>query len=75
MVLVKKFSLETPRDRAGKASLVKKNQTKLSDEIDRKILSMFSFQIPDLYGLELSEASLTAVNQLIPQLKNGSNAV
>ncbi len=78
---VGEFELETPRDRAGnfEPQLVKKNQTKLSDEIDRKILSMFSMgmsyrdiksHVADLYGLELSEASLTAVtDQLIPQLK------
>ena len=78
---VSEFELETPRDRAGnfEPQLVKKNQTKLSDEIDRKILSMFSMgmsyrdiksHVADLYGLELSEASLTAVtDQLIPQLK------
>ncbi|WP_133408503.1 IS256 family transposase [Parashewanella tropica] len=78
---VGEFELETPRDRAGnfEPQLVKKNQTKLSDEIDRKILSMFSMgmsyrdiktHIADLYGLELSEASLTAVtDKLIPQLK------
>ena len=75
------FELETPRDRAGnfEPQLVKKNQTKLSDEIDRKILSMYSMgmsyrdiksHVADLYGLELSEASLTSVtDQLIPQLK------
>ena len=78
---VGEFELETPRDRAGsfEPQLVKKNQTKLSDEIDRKILSMFSMgmsyrdiksHVADLYGLELSEASLTSVtDQLIPQLK------
>ncbi|KMT64166.1 IS256 family transposase, partial [Catenovulum maritimum] len=38
------FELETPRDRAGsfEPQLIKKNQTKLSEEIDHKILSMFS---------------------------------
>jgi putative transposase len=38
------FELDTPRDRAGsfEPQLVKKNQTHLTPEIDRKILSLFS---------------------------------
>ena len=37
------FELDTPRDRAGhfEPQLVKKNQTHLTDELDRKILSMY----------------------------------
>ncbi|MDD9300870.1 MAG: transposase [Desulfobacter sp.] len=43
-----KFELETPRDRAGTFSpqIVKKHQTTLSDEIERKIIA--------LYGLGMS---------------------
>lgn len=79
---VGQFELETPRDRSGTFSpqLVKKHQTKLSDEIDRKILSMFSLgmsyrdmrkHVADLYGIEMSEAAITAVtDQLIPELKS-----
>lgn len=75
------FELETPRDRAGsfEPQLVKKNQTKLTNEIDRKILSMFALgmsyrdirgHVEDLYGIEVSEATITAVtDQLIPELK------
>jgi len=78
---VGEFELETPRDRAGtfEPQTVKKNQTKLSDEIDRKILSMFALgmsyrdmrkHVVDLYGIEMSEAAITAVtDQLIPKLK------
>ncbi|MBB1270995.1 transposase, partial [Shewanella sp. SR44-3] len=38
------FELDTPRDRNGsfEPQLIKKNQTTLTDEIDRKVLSMFS---------------------------------
>ncbi len=38
------FQLDPPRDRAGsfEPQLVKKNQTHLTPEIDRKILSLFS---------------------------------
>ena len=41
------FELDTPRDRAGtfEPQLVKKNQTKLSDEIDHKILSLFALGV------------------------------
>jgi len=37
------FELDTPGDRAGtfEPQLVKKNQTQLTPEMDRKILSMF----------------------------------
>lgn len=75
------FELETPRDRSGsfEPQLVKKNQTKLTPEIDEKILSMFALgmsyrdirgHIQDMYGVEVSEATITAVtDQLIPELK------
>ncbi|MFK3862551.1 transposase, partial [Pseudoalteromonas rhizosphaerae] len=59
------FELETPRDRSGsfEPQLIKKNQTTLSDEIDSKILSMFSMgmsyrdinkHIEDMYGMNVA---------------------
>ena len=75
------FELDTPRDRAGKfePQLVRKNQTKLTDEIDRKILSMFSLgmgyrdirgHVEDMYGIDVSEATISGVtDRLIPELK------
>lgn len=75
------FELDTPRDRSGtfEPQLVKKNQTKLTDEIDRKILSMFSLgmsyrdirgHVEDMYGIDVSEATITGVtDRLIPELK------
>lgn len=75
------FELDTPRDRSGtfEPQLVKKNQTKLTDEIDRKILSMFSLgmsyrdirgHVEDIYGIDVSEATITGVtDRLIPELK------
>ncbi len=75
------FELDTPRDRAGsfEPKLVRKNQTKLTDEIDRKILSMFSLgmsyrdirgHVEDMYGIDVSEATITGVtDSLIPELK------
>ena len=40
---VRSFELDTPRDRdrSFKPQIVKKNQIKLTDELDQKILSMF----------------------------------
>lgn len=75
------FELDTPRDRTGsfEPKLVRKNQTKLTDEIDRKILSMFSLgmsyrdirgHVEDMYGIDVSEATITGVtDRLIPELK------
>lgn len=75
------FQLDTPRDRNGtfEPQLVKKYQPHLTDEIERKILSLFalgsSYQdisghIAELYGIEVSTATLSAVtDELIPALK------
>jgi len=79
------FELDAPRDRAGtfEPQLIKKNQTKLTPEIDRKILSLFSHgmsyrdiksHIEDLYGIEVSIGTLNAVtDQLVPLLKEWQN--
>jgi len=78
---VGQFELDTPRDREGtfEPQLVKKHQTKLTPEIDQKILGLFAlgtsyrdirFHIEELYGIEVSEATISAVtDQLIPELK------
>ncbi|MBI9113189.1 IS256 family transposase [Maridesulfovibrio ferrireducens] len=75
------FELNTPRDRAGsfEPQLVKKNQTKLTAELDRKILSMFalgmsyqdiSAHVHEMYDLSLSKATISSVtDKLIPELK------
>lgn len=75
------FELETPRDRAGEfePKIVKKHQTKLTDEIDGKILSLFSLgmsyrdikkHVQEMYGLEVSEATISAVtDSILPELK------
>ena len=75
------FELETPRERNGEFEpvLVKKHQTKLSSEIDNRILSLFSHgmsysaikeHISEIYQLEVSEAAISSItDQLIPQLK------
>ncbi|AHF01929.1 transposase [Thiomicrospira aerophila AL3] len=78
---VGEFELDTPRDREGtfEPQLIKKHQTKLTPEIDQKILGLFAlgtsyrdirFHIEELYGIDVSEATITAVtDQLIPELK------
>ncbi len=75
------FELNTPRDRAGsfEPQLVKKNQTKLTNEIDRKVLSMFALgmsykdirtHVKEMYGIEVSEATISGVtDRLIPELR------
>jgi transposase-like protein len=75
------FELNAPRDRAGtfEPELIKKNQTQLTPEVDRKILSLFSHgmsyrdikhHIQDMYGIEVATGAITAItDQLIPQLE------
>ena len=75
------FELNASRDRAGtfEPQLIKKNQSQLTPEIDRKVLSLFSHgmshrdmkrHIHDMYGIEISTGAITAItDQLIPELK------
>lgn len=75
------FELNTPRDRAGtfEPQIVKKHQTHLTDELERKIIGLFalgnSYQdirghIAELYGLSLSNGTLNAVtDKLLPELQ------
>jgi len=74
------FELATPRDRNGsfEPQIVKKSQTNLSDEIEKKMLSLFSLgssysqiteHIEDIYGVHFSKPAITAVtDRLIPML-------
>lgn len=75
------FELETPRDRNGsfEPQIVKKSQTHLSDEIEKKMLSLFSLgssysqiteHIEDIYGVHFSKPAITMVtDKLIPMLE------
>jgi len=75
------FELDTPRDRAGsfEPQLIKKHQTHLTDEIERKIISMFGLgmsyadiasHIADLYGMNVSSATINSItDKLIPELE------
>ena len=70
------FILDTPRDRAGtfEPQLVKKNQTHLTDDIEEKVLSMYSLglsyadiskQIEDMYKIELSKGTISNITDKI----------
>ena len=75
------FELKTPRDRAGtfEPQLVKKHQTHLTEELERKIIALFSLgmsyqdirsNIKDLYGISVSNGTLNAItDKLIPELQ------
>ncbi|MCV6626133.1 MAG: IS256 family transposase [Cellvibrionaceae bacterium] len=75
------FELNTPRDRAGtfEPQLVKKHQTHITDELERKVIGLFalgnSYQdirghIEELYGINLSNGTLnTITDKLIPELQ------
>lgn len=75
------FELNTPRDRSGtfEPQLVKKHQTHLTDDLERKVLALFalgnSYQdirshIADMYDIELSNGTINAVtDKLLPELQ------
>ncbi len=75
------FELKTPRDRAGtfEPQIVKKHQTHLTEELERKVLALFalgnSYQdirghIEDMYGMSLSNGTLNAItDKLLPELQ------
>jgi len=70
------FNLDTPRDRAGsfEPQLVKKNQTHLTEDIEEKVLSMYSLglsyrdiskHIEDMYKIELSTGTISNITDKI----------
>ena len=74
------FELDVPRDRNGsfEPQIVKKNQTTMTDEIEKKMLSLYALgnsysqiskHIEDIYGVEFSKAAISAVtDKIIPML-------
>lgn len=74
------FELEVPRDRHSsfEPQLVKKRQTVLNEELDQKILALYSLgtsyadissHLQDIYGVEVSGGTInTVTDRLIPQL-------
>lgn len=79
--LTGQFELSTPRDRAGtfEPQIVKKHQTHLTDELERKIIALFSLgtsyqdirtHIEEMYGVSISNCTLNAVtDKLLPELQ------
>lgn len=75
------FELETPRDRNSsfEPEIVKKRQTYLGDALENKIISLYSLgmsyndisgHIEELYGIEVSPASLSSItDKIIPVIK------
>ena len=70
------FELNTPRDRSGTFSpqLVKKHQTTINDELEQKIIALYglgmsykdiSAHLQEMYGLEVSTGTLSAVTDKI----------
>ncbi|EFK96972.1 Transposase for insertion sequence element ISRM3 [sediment metagenome] len=70
------FELESPRDRNGtfEPQIVKKHQTTMSDEIEEKILSMYSLgmsytdissHIEDIYQVSISTATISLITDKI----------
>jgi putative transposase len=75
------FELDVPRDRNSsfEPQIVKKPQTHISEQIEDKILSLYALgnsysqiieHIEEMYGLEFSKATISAVtDKVIPLLK------
>jgi transposase-like protein len=76
------FELDTPRDRSGsfEPQFVKKNQTHLTDDLERKIIALYahgnSYQsirehLKDFYDIDFSNGTLNAVtDKLLPELES-----
>ena len=79
------FELEVPRDRNGsfEPQMVKKRQTVLNGELDEKILALYglgtsysdiSGHLQDIYGVEVSSATISAVtDKILPQITEWRN--
>ena len=75
------FELNTPRDRTGtfEPQIVRKHQTHLTEELERKVIALFSLgtsyqdiraHIADIYGISLSNGTLSTVtDKLLPELQ------
>ncbi|ODP96207.1 transposase [Salinivibrio sp. SS3] len=75
------FELDTPRDRNGsfEPQTVKKNQTRLTDEMERNIISLFALEnsyksireyLLEMYGTEVSNGTINAItDRLVPELR------
>ena len=82
---VSDFELDTPRDRHNtfEPNIVKKNQTILTEELDNKILSLYSLgmsyrdiskHIEEMYGIEISKSLISNItDKIIPQIEEWQN--
>lgn len=82
---VSDFELDTPRDRDNtfEPNIVKKNQTILTEELDNKILSLYSLgmsyrdiskHIEEMYGIEISKSLISNItDKIIPQIEDWQN--
>lgn len=79
------FEVSTPRDRNAtfEPQTIPKRQRVVSEDIDRKILALYGLgmsygdiqsHLKDLYGVELSDGTLTAItDRIIPEIKEWQN--
>ena len=79
------FVLDTPRDRntSFEPQIIQKNQTVLTEELDKKIIALYglgmgyrdiSAHIEDIYGIEISKSSITAItDKILPKIKEWQN--
>ena len=79
------FEISTPRDRNSslEPQTVVKRQRTISEDIDRKILGLYGLgmsysdiqsHLKDMYGVELSDGTLTAItDRIIPEIKEWQN--
>jgi len=75
------FEIETPRDRNGTftPTIIKKRQTTLGDALEEKIIALYglgmslrdiSTHLEDLYGLEVSPATISTItDKIIPMIR------
>lgn len=75
------FELSTPQDWAGtfEPQIVKKHKTHLTDELERKVIALFSLgnshqdirtHIADMYDISFSNDTINAVtDRLLPELQ------
>lgn len=82
---VSDFELDTPRDRDNtfKPNIVRKSQTILTEELDNKILSLYSLgmsyrdiskHIEEMYGIEISKSLISNItDKIIPQIEEWQN--
>lgn len=79
------FEISTPRDRDGAfdPQIVKKRQTILTDDLDHKIMNLYTngmsysdirHNLEELYQVEIPAATITAItDRLIPELNDWKN--